>query len=1008
MTKFQRPPRRWFDIPGGTIVPAAHAPSHEDGGTDEIDVTGLSGLLADEQDPLNHAADHEDGGGDEIDVTNLSGLLADPQTPIAHHLDHEDGGGDEIDVTGLSGLLADAQTPIPTAGVDTTAIHDNVDSEISAIALKAVPLAADFLIIEDTVALNVKKSTTAGAIAALGGGPPAAHANTHENLGFDEIDVTNLSGLLADPQTPIPTAGVDTTAIHNNVDGEIDAIVAKVPVAADEILLEDSAVAWAKKKATITDLSTAVIHNSLSGLQGGTATQYYHLTQAQHTRVNYTYTLWVGAGCDYANVQAALTAAALLPLSTTQRCLIMVLPGMYAEVNPLSSVAWVDVVGLGGDPRDTVIRCTVAGLRLFNWSGAHYMGLSNLTLDGNAIGHTGCYNAVAGGSTFCRNVRSINFTTNGFLFSGITAELHDIVTSGNLYGIRIGATTTVFGFNIELGDVTSGILNSGGTFYAWNYYAHNVGNAIAVDNAAARNYVWGGLFNQNAIAVRHFTASGAESWIHNVRFQNAVTWDLQFVNVGGEIHLIGCTADPTKWSLGATPGRVFVQDWGSSPYVVKVGSDPEHGFISVKAAIDYLQTTGLSATQRGRVEIEPGTYVLTAACDLDSYIDIVGRGDVPNAVQITSALNTDAFQDMGVSTWSLRNLQITANGNGWCVDANVAGGGGGTLEDVVLVAGNGGGALRAENDIVISGKVLLRASATSTSLLTISGSGTVKGTRLELDDAVASGAGIDLNVGVLWLDIIDAESKANTGDGIGSTNAADSIWIKGGRIVGWQDAMDFSATSVALLANLDLFGATNDIRTTAGAYIRVSNVSMDPTRLTLVAASAILGPWLDGTAEVRSGFDVTDTTGVALVSGAWTPIIWDVQRKVGQRWAHTVGQSNVYLRSSASSGIVSFVELQFNVTIQDDNGGDLQIGVALERNTGAGWVVVPNAYAFMTLAPYTGSPGISLGNLSRTFILDGPELNGYQYRVVGWFQAGSVHVVHTCADSSNFRGFVGF
>jgi hypothetical protein len=35
--------------PGGAFAPAAHAASHEDGGGDEIDVTGLSGVLADAQ-----------------------------------------------------------------------------------------------------------------------------------------------------------------------------------------------------------------------------------------------------------------------------------------------------------------------------------------------------------------------------------------------------------------------------------------------------------------------------------------------------------------------------------------------------------------------------------------------------------------------------------------------------------------------------------------------------------------------------------------------------------------------------------------------------------------------------------------------------------------------------------------------------------------------------------------------------------------------------------------------
>ncbi len=57
---------------GGT--PDAHAASHQNGGTDEINVAGLSGLLADDQSPTAHATDHEDGGADPVDVTQLDGF----------------------------------------------------------------------------------------------------------------------------------------------------------------------------------------------------------------------------------------------------------------------------------------------------------------------------------------------------------------------------------------------------------------------------------------------------------------------------------------------------------------------------------------------------------------------------------------------------------------------------------------------------------------------------------------------------------------------------------------------------------------------------------------------------------------------------------------------------------------------------------------------------------------------------------------------------------------------
>lgn len=66
----------YFDVKpvGMGPAPAAHHATHEDGGSDEIDVTGLSGLLADEQDPLDHHADHENGGSDEINLDGLTGL----------------------------------------------------------------------------------------------------------------------------------------------------------------------------------------------------------------------------------------------------------------------------------------------------------------------------------------------------------------------------------------------------------------------------------------------------------------------------------------------------------------------------------------------------------------------------------------------------------------------------------------------------------------------------------------------------------------------------------------------------------------------------------------------------------------------------------------------------------------------------------------------------------------------------------------------------------------------
>ena len=94
--------------------PQAHKASHQDGGSDEISVAGLSGLLADGQTPLAHKTSHEDGGSDEISIEGLAGepaaLTAHEADPDAHHSNVAtltfviDGGGSAI-TTGQKGHL---------------------------------------------------------------------------------------------------------------------------------------------------------------------------------------------------------------------------------------------------------------------------------------------------------------------------------------------------------------------------------------------------------------------------------------------------------------------------------------------------------------------------------------------------------------------------------------------------------------------------------------------------------------------------------------------------------------------------------------------------------------------------------------------------------------------------------------------------------------------------------------------------------------------------------------
>lgn len=69
----------WVQVASAAGAPSAHATTHQNGGSDEISVTGLSGLLGDPQTPLGHKASHQNGGTDEVSVAGLSGLLDEAQ-----------------------------------------------------------------------------------------------------------------------------------------------------------------------------------------------------------------------------------------------------------------------------------------------------------------------------------------------------------------------------------------------------------------------------------------------------------------------------------------------------------------------------------------------------------------------------------------------------------------------------------------------------------------------------------------------------------------------------------------------------------------------------------------------------------------------------------------------------------------------------------------------------------------------------------------------------------------
>lgn len=188
-------------------------------------------------------------------------------------------------------------------GADGSAIHDNTAGEIAAVTEKAVPVGADFLLIEDSADSNNKKRVQLGNLPTAGGGEANLGANVgsgadvfrnktgvtlnfrglnpastrisavvngdnvdldvveaqllHDNLGGvdpnEHIDWTAVSAGTIDGSN-VPD-GADGSAIHDDLQGEISAITEKVvPSSGDWLLIEDSGASNAKRKLQIGNL----------------------------------------------------------------------------------------------------------------------------------------------------------------------------------------------------------------------------------------------------------------------------------------------------------------------------------------------------------------------------------------------------------------------------------------------------------------------------------------------------------------------------------------------------------------------------------------------------------------------------------------------------------------------------------------------------------------------------------------------------------------------------------
>lgn len=186
-----------------------HNDRHEDGGADELDVDGLSGVLADQQDPQSHGNDRhtenfipdtEIGAEDGVASLGSDGKLVDGQVPSLAITDVSvvDSESDLTTLTdaeiGDVGIVQAADPEDNNAfiltGTDPTDLDNWVEIQTPQSPVQSVNnQTGDVTLDNDDV-----------------GAPSQSefdnHSARHENDGADEIDVSGLSGVLADQQDP--------------------------------------------------------------------------------------------------------------------------------------------------------------------------------------------------------------------------------------------------------------------------------------------------------------------------------------------------------------------------------------------------------------------------------------------------------------------------------------------------------------------------------------------------------------------------------------------------------------------------------------------------------------------------------------------------------------------------------------------------------------------------------------------------------------------------------------
>ena len=132
-----------------------HADTHENGGSDEIDVTGLSGVLADAQTPSAHASNHEYGGSDIINPGNMQGSTSGPSEKL------------KVSNTAITGSTDFFE--VGFSDIEETATFTNTDDNRNAAVYKNYVVVFDADGTDELVVYNKNSMDEVNRVAATGG-----------------------------------------------------------------------------------------------------------------------------------------------------------------------------------------------------------------------------------------------------------------------------------------------------------------------------------------------------------------------------------------------------------------------------------------------------------------------------------------------------------------------------------------------------------------------------------------------------------------------------------------------------------------------------------------------------------------------------------------------------------------------------------------------------------------------------------------------------------------------